>query len=591
MSKHSPLLTALSIAAIGFTFPLVAAEPALGRLVPSDVALVAALNDVPALRRTFPETATGRAWSDPEIARFFAPLRAQPDIAEFIAKVKAETGYTPEELLEFVSGDVLLTVPSTSIALADGKPAMEVLLAIEVGDNESKLRRLIEEQNTRRAGTPEAFVTEDYNGALLYLQAATESSESQDDDMVWALHEGRWFIATDRALVTGALDALAAGGLATSLTSSTEYQEVLNRAGGDADLVLLLNWKVIYPAVIAAFEAARDPNTPPNMFGVEPVNIMKALGLDALESISLTSSSSGSTERLDSAFRFTEPRGLLALMAYRDGPVARPDWVPSSWFNVTSQNAALSDAYAELERMLDLISPMMAGMAQGQLKAFERQIGVELKRDLIGNMGTAILSGYADPVGSETEASTPYDELDQFVAISLADAAGFERAVEAIKTHFLPPGDASPLQKRDYLDRTLHTFTPSGGDTGFTYAIADGWLLIGTGTAGSVESALQLMHTPNPANSFWQRADVRDALVDVPVGAFSVQYAELAPLMASLAASAVKFQATQDEKKGRFVDPDAVPSRDKLGQFFKPMISYGTRDANGFYIHAESSAR
>ncbi len=582
------LLAVLSLAALGVSSPLFAAEPALGRLVPADVALVAALNDVPALRRAFPDTATGRAWADPEIARFFAPLLAQADVAEFVAKVKAETGYTPEELLEFASGDLLLTVPASSITLKDGKPALEALLAIEVGENESRLRELIAAQNARRAGTPEAPSTEDYNGATLHLHAKPGEG---GDDVVWALHEGRWFIASDRALVTAALDALAAGGLATSLSASAEYQEVIDRAGGKADAVLHLNWKAVYPSVVAAIEAARDPNTPPNMFGVEPVNVMKALGLDALESLSLTVSTGGDTERIDSALRFTEARGLLALMAYRDGPVARPDWVPASWFNVTSQNFSSTDAYAELERMLDLISPMLAGMAQGQLKAFERQLGIELKRDLVGNLGTSFVSGYAIPAGADPESPPAYDEIDQFVAISLADATAFERAVEAIKTRFLPPGDASPLQKRDYLDRVLHTFTPPEGAQGFHYAIADGWLLIGVGSAGSVESALQLMHAPNPAASFWQRADVRDALVDVPVGAFSVQHSELAPLLASLAASAAKFQAAQPEDEERFVDPEATPSRERLGRYFKPVVSHGTRDANGFYFHAEGLAR
>ncbi len=237
------LLAVLSLAALGVSSPLFAAEPALGRLVPADVALVAALNDVPALRRAFPDTATGRAWADPEIARFFAPLLAQADVAEFVAKVKAETGYTPEELLEFASGDLLLTVPASSITLKDGKPALEALLAIEVGENESRLRELIAAQNARRAGTPEAPSTEDYNGATLHLHAKPGEG---GDDVVWALHEGRWFIASDRALVTAALDALTIApekisNSGTYLGLRVGYERLVN-AHDDDDLRKVLDY-------------------------------------------------------------------------------------------------------------------------------------------------------------------------------------------------------------------------------------------------------------------------------------------------------------------------------------------------------------
>ena len=578
----------LALTALCAAWPLGAAEPALDRLVPADAALVVALNDLPALRRDWPESSVGRALADPQIARFFAPFTEHADVKKILAGVKQETGYGWDELLALASGDVLLTVPTAGITMSGPTPKAEGLLAIEVGENEAKLRDLLAAAQAREREAGVEHASEDYNGVTLHAEA---SSAGAEPEVFWALHEGRWFIGTDRATVTAALDALAAGGLATGLASSPDYQKVIERSGGSADALFYLNWKAVYPALIAAIEAARDPAAQPNMLGIEPVNVMKALGLDAIEGLAFTAVTRDDTDRVDGALTFSESRGLVALMAYRDGPVARPDWVPAAWFNVSSQNLSLADAYAELERILDLVSPMVAGMAQGQLKTFERQLGIELKRDIIGSLGTSFVSGYAVPAGADTDLPPPYDELDQLVAISLADAAAFERAVETIKGQFLPPGDASPLKKRDYLGRTLHTFENPADGRGITYAISDGWLLVGTGSPAAVEAVVQLMHAPKPEVSFWQRADVRAALADVPARAFSLQHSELAPLFASLAASVVKFQASQPEEKGRFVDPEAVPSRELLSRYFKHSVSHGERAADGLYFHAEGPAR
>lgn len=596
-----PLATSLAaIAAIGFAPFLSAAEPALARLVPADAAIVLALNDVPTLRKEFPESNIGRALADPQIARFFAPLTGNAKYAEFLAKVKEETGYTPAELLQFATGDVLFTLPASSLRITGDEPDVNGLIAIDVGDNEAKLRELIAEQRKKGKNTEQS--SEDYNGATLYTMTPAEPAASGDDTgaaptkpgktACWTLHQGRLFMGIDRALVTGALDALAAGGRSDSLAASADYQQIVDRAGGRADGLLFFNWKAVYPLAMSALESRRDPNTAPNPFGVEPANIMRALGLDAIETVSFTFGTVGETSRVDGALTVGEMRGLAALAAYRDGPVLKPDWVPASWFNVSSQNFSLRDAYAELERIVDRVSPLIAGMAQGQIKTFERQLNLDLKRDIIGSIGESFVSGYALPAGANPETPPPYDQLDQFIGISLADAATFERAFETIKTKFLPPGDASPLKKRDYLDRTLYTVeNPTGRNV--TYAISDGWLLLGVGSSATVESVVQLMNAPNPAASFWQRADVREALASAPGGAFSVQHTELAPLLASVAASLVAYQEKQDTDDAslRFVDPSAQPTREQLARFFKHSIGYGTRSSGGFFFHSEGPAR
>ena len=154
MPRISRLSTAsllrLSLGAVILAPALTAAEPALERLVPADAALVLAVEDVPALRARFSASPVGRAWSDPEIEKFLAPLFANPDYREFLELVKTETGYTPEELLGFATGDILLTVPLSSLKFAKKDFNADALLALEVGENDVKLRDLIAQQQAKQ---------------------------------------------------------------------------------------------------------------------------------------------------------------------------------------------------------------------------------------------------------------------------------------------------------------------------------------------------------------------------------------------------------------------------------------------------------
>lgn len=594
MHNTARLSPALAVAAcLASTIFSHAAEPALDRLVAPDAAVVLSLSDLPRLRSNFVASPSGRAWADPDIVRFVAPLFANPDYRRVVERVKTDTGHSMEELLALATGDVLLAIPASSLKFGAGKPEASVLLALEVGENEGKLRELLDRRRAKeKENAAHTDTVEDYNGVALHaVRPASAGSAPSGKEAHWALHQGRWFIGSTRGLVTGALDALAAGGLAESLATSPRHRAVLDRAGERADYAAYLDFQAFYPMLVASIKASRDPSQPPNLMGVEPLNILKAFGLDALGVLSATGAfAADGSGTGDVALSYTEARGLVNLLAYRDGPVARPDWVPASWINVSSQNFSFADLYAELERILDRVSPMLAGMAMGQIKAFDRQLGVDLKRDLIENLGPAILSGIAPPVGSSTSTPPAYDEMEQFFAVALADAAAFERALQAIQGRFLPPA-GGPLESRDYLERKLHVFTPpTPGAKRVAYAIADGWLLVSVGSAAPVEAVLQAMHKPAAASSFWAREDVRDALDSTPRSAFSVQFVDLRALFASLSALAAKAQSQREGEAPALVDASAVPSFETFAKYFSHVVTHGERSANAIELKSVTPA-
>jgi hypothetical protein len=364
---------------------------------------------------------------------------------------------------------------------------------------------------------------------------------------------------------------------------------VVDRPGARSDYAFLLDFKAVYPVIVSAIEASQKPDQAPNPLGVEPLNVVKALGLDALGSLSISGglAADGSTIG-DAVLTYSEDRGIVKLLAYRDGPVVKPDWVPATWLNVSTQNFSISDLYAEIEATLDRISPMLAGLAMGQIRAFDRRLNIDLRRDLIGNFGPVLLSGIALPAGASAATPPPYDEMDQLFAVSLADAPAFERTLDAIKSQFFP-AEGGPLEKRDYLGRTLYVFTPPAGSPpgmrGIGYAVADGWLLVGVGTPASIEAVIQRLNKPDAVTSFWARTDVRAALEPVPVSSSSVQFSELTTMFASLCALAVKAQAARGDEAPVFVDASAVPNVEVFARHLSCVLNYGERRPDGLYFH------
>jgi hypothetical protein len=598
----------LALGLSGLAPTLRAAEPALDRLVPADAALVFAIEDLPALRTRFSASPFGRVFADPAVEKFLAPLFSNSDYLEFIELVKTETGYTPEQLLDFAAGDIQLSVPLSSLKTTQPKFNADFLLAMELGENDAKLRELIEQQQSKQKDASSVTeTTEDHNGATLHIVAPAAPKSDPDDldadsleaasakkTFVWTIHQGRLFSGSSRELVTGALDAVAAGGLAESLSSAPRYRAVLERAGGRPDYVFFADIESVYPAVVAAIDTSRDPSEHSNAMGTDPANILKAFGLDTLGVFSATGSvaADGATTS-DVVLTHGEPRGLVKLLAYRDGPVPRPDWIPAGWINVSSQNFSIPDLYAELEQILDRISPMVAGMAAGQIKAFDRELKIDIKRDLIGNFGPGLVSGLALPGGASAANPPSYDEMENFFAVSLADAAAFERAIDAIKGRFLPP-EGGPLEKREYLGRSLYVFTPPQGASaaakGMAYAIADGWLLVSVGSAGPVEAVLQRMDKPDDSTSFWARSEVRAALESVPLAAFSLQFDDLPPMLSALCAFAVKAQAARDDEETPLVDASAVPTAEVFAKYLSHVVTHGERKADGIYLKSHTPA-
>ncbi|MFA6288478.1 MAG: hypothetical protein WC661_13930 [Opitutaceae bacterium] len=564
----------------------------LVNLVDDRTALALSITDAPALVRGWDASPIAKTWADEQVTKFFAPLREKMTIDEWDPETKEATGCTVRELLALADGEVLLAVPAMDFDQLKKSDEPPFLLAIHVGDQAAKIEKIMADATAKSEVTEQ---TEVFSGATVHIRplkaAKNDESDAKPRTFAWAIVDGVWLVSAEKERVFSAVDALKNGGMEAALGKSVRFLGVRERVG-DAQALLYLNLAVIYPVVRDAMAARKVPANKPNPMGVDPDAVFNALGLDALGEVYGAINIGEKDMRVDFGLTYTEERGLLKLAAYQPGPSPQPAWVPAKWPSVTAMQFSVPEAYAGLEQLLNAISPMLSGMAQGKITEINRKQGIDLKRDLIGSLGNEIVSAYALPPGLDAGVTPPWDRMDQLLSISLNNVEAFTKAIEGLKQMAGGPAADKLFVKRDYLGQTIYTLTPPARPgakprRGLSYAIANNTVLIGVGSPATVENALQGMR--DGGDLFWKRDDIKTVLPGIPPEASSMQFTDLRVVIASLFETASRSQgpdakAKPDEDSPLLVDVSAKPDAEVIGRYWGMASSYTLKTANGIFF-------
>lgn len=578
--------------------PASAAVP-LVNLVNDQTLLVISVSDTPGLLRGLESSPVSSSWNDPQIVKFLAPLREQMKIDEWDEKTKEATGLTVRELLALAEGQALFALPAFDFSKFESDTPPPFLIALEVGGQGSKIEKILADSAAKESIKEE---TETFSGVKVTVRPVTSKPKDADAEdapstprfVAWAIVDGIWLLSAEKESVFAAIDAVKQGGVDAALGKNERFLHTRERAG-DAQALVYVNIPAIYPLVRDAVAAQKAKAAKaPNPMGIDPETMLKAFGLDALGEAFASLQVSEKETRMDFGLFYAEERGLLKLVAYQPGPAPQPDWIPAKWPSVSTMRFSLPKAYAGLEELLEEISPMISGMAQGQIRAFNKKTGIDIKRDLVDSLGNEIVTSYALPPGVEPGAVPPWQEMDQLISVSLANEPAFSKSVEALKKLAGPAAEQMFL-KREYLGNTLYTLnapTPPGGKAprGFTYAIANNTLLVGIGSPATVEAALQGMASAQ--GLFWKRDDVKAVLAGLPADAVAVQVQDLRVMIASLIETGVQFQeqtaAEQSDgsPKKTFFDVSARPDEETIARHWGVAGSAVIRTGEGLFSTA-----
>ena len=586
--------------------PAPAAEPVrLERLLPEKCPVVLLIEDTPRLLANWEKTSLARVWSDPAIMKFLAPLRGKMEIDTWDETCQKETGFTVKEILGLAKGQVVIACTDLSAfprkeEAAAGPEAMEeappgenapaepeeddfharedddfqngLLILARIGENREALEKLMAKglehsQKKAKPGVEYRVITEEFQGETLHIEQKTRGNETVDTHDCWALAQDLFMTAPSKEDLQKAISNLKKGGADASLTSSAHFQKVRARTGA-SDLLVYANLEAILP-----FAMERADDIPENPMGITKEGLFKALGADVLQAAFLSVRLGDDATELQAGLLYREAKGLVKLLAApMAGTPSRPAFIPQDAAQFTAGTFNLKIFWETLEGILNDVSPQLLGQVQMMLGMMTAQTGVDIKKDLLDNLGGEIVTANV-PRPREPGKAPTLEDQDSLVVLSVTNRQALETALEALKTAASPGGEM--FEKRDYLGTTLHSFklplpVPEGqGEKQLTYALTDRYLLVCVGSSGPLESVLAALAKPGP--SVWERAEVRKALETLRPKEASVGYYDLRASISQMLETATKLQE-RTGGDGPF-DLEAKPDAELLARYFETLAA------------------
>ncbi|MBT3637660.1 MAG: hypothetical protein HN531_12020 [Opitutae bacterium] len=336
---------------------------------------------------------------------------------------------------------------------------------------------------------------------------------------------------------------LGAGDISSkAISDNDQYLDLFDEIG-EGDARLFMNFK---PLVAMMEKLVEDPKfeLPENPFGMKTEVLMEALGLDSMDCFGVQIDPSDETLSLSSAFFVTKYDGIFSLME-DDGKKANlHPFVPSSLMSASSARYDLSKLWPKMEEMMREMSPQLLLLVNSQIQAFEDQIGVPFRKNVLGSLGDDIVSfsrlntDWAKNVGRLFSDDDELDELDvdgsptsEVYAISLRDPKLFDQALRATIDGATKGADMFEERKhKGTLIRSMRGLEQSG--VSLSYAVTGKWLLLSMGEDQFLNQAIDRMQSDQ--KSLWDRKDVKSALRDFPDRVSQVEYFDLGQLMEML---------------------------------------------------------
>jgi hypothetical protein len=328
------------------------------------------------------------------------------------------------------------------------------------------------------------------------------------------------------------------------ISDNDRYLDLFDEIGkGDARL--FMNFK---PLVAMMEQLVEDPKLelPENPFGIKTEALMNALGLDSMDCLGVQLNPSDESFSLSSAFFVSKYDGLFTLME-DDGKKANLHaFVPTGVMSASSVRYDLSQLWPKMEGMMREISPQILLLVNSQIQAFEDQIGVPFRKNVLGSLGDELVSfsrlntDWAKNVGQLFSDEDELDELDldqlssptsDVYAISLRDPKLFDQALRA--TMDVATKGADMFEERKHkgtLIRSMRGLEQSG--VSVSYAVTGKWLLLTMGEDQFLNQVIDRMESDQ--KSLWDEKEVKSALRDFPDQLSQVEYFDLAQVMEML---------------------------------------------------------
>lgn len=571
--------------AFAFVFAIATASPAsaaarLADLIDEKAPVVIMLSDVPGIIRQWGQCPVGQIFNDPGMREFLSSVHR----TEAKADAGTKNNDMPlEQLALFAAANVrniLFALTSASPDFVNDPASSSILLVdFQSSANPTAVEQFIEK--IMKEDSLAEYRTEEYHKTVIHSGTSVSGANGKKITAYWAFSDGVFLVSGNRASVTEAIDRQRQHAPLGTFGLSVRYTRVQQTAGVTHALITVDCQQLI--GCIKALAADEMKNDGMAAM-IDLATIDKLAGLDAVNDLFCGVTLDGSSMQIAGACTYSERRGLLKILSPAPASAALPrqPFIPESWsgFTITSFNG--EEALAALEDMLQGASPFAAAMISEQINSVNQRVGVDLRKDVIGNINGYLVTGQRQP-------SPQSRDFNTFVALPLKSPETFAQSLGKV---------IAAMGLRDTVrslgNLSVHTISNGRGGPGgsFEYVIARDQFFA-CGGVGGVEQAVRCW--AGQSENVWKDASLK-AIMDDPMAGMcgisrsnmrSTARTALYPLMLALRRASVMRRAeAAGQPASRDVSvnftPDMVPPLDSLAPF--NAYSYLYHKDDGLYF-------
>ena len=289
------------------------------------------------------------------------------------------------------------------------------------------------------------------------------------EKLYWAVHRGVFHLSNVRTYVAQVVHP--PEGLVAHLAGQTKYRQLGKHVNWAGDVTAYVDLETAFwRKLTAKVEAARGLDGAGNM-----IWLYKWLAPDQFRAVGFSLKGDGATSSGRLALLTPKTRkGAAAFLNSANVPLPHLDRIPEN-VQILSASSSLTGGFVRrIARLMSDLDPDVATEFSNELAEFNKELGVDVDKDLFDNLGTMVSGARLPGGGGETTV---------FLLGAVRDKAKLQKCVAALAAY-----NKTPLRRHERGGRTYHIL-PMKPPMGYTF---DGGLLLFSNTFEAAEEMLAL---------------------------------------------------------------------------------------------------
>ncbi len=381
--------------------------------------------------------------------------------------------------------------------------------------------------------------TAEHGGAKLHIWKLKETEETKQvpkflHEWAAAAHDKMFLLASGQEQVEEMLDRMKSGGDTGSLAASAIYKKDHDKAGKTLGLASL-NLETIL-SLVEKHALPMADNTE-----VDVAKIWKVLGADKLQSAVLAMGAEAETMDLVGLLTYSEKPGLFAAMVL-PGSGKEPAFLPKGLASAGYQQIDIEKTVDNMIKLAGEIHPQAGAAVEMGLNMAKAQVGVDIKKEIIGQLGPDIWIAAA-PAGKDDKAEDADSQGASATAMMamlggkmvlgmrVKDSKAFGLAIDSIINKVA--SKEAVFDTREYQGFTINNVKETPEEFKVGYVLTDEWLIVSVGAGEVLEQILGRLGKSGDDGFFAQKV-VSKHLEAMRGGQVSVSVTDLGEMLGSM---------------------------------------------------------